>query len=389
VTSARGLFGGVFARGPVADAVDDQAWLRAMLDAEAALAAAQASVGLIPGGDAEAIRAVCRGAVLDIDAIGRAAADGGNPVIPTVEALRAAVGGSAAAHVHRGATSQDILDTAAMLVVQRASESLIADLRGAADAAASLAQRNRATPMAGRTLMQQALPTSFGWEAVAWMTGLDAAVAGITQLGDGVLAVQLGGPVGTLGELGDVAPQVVRAFATELGLAEPAATWHTERSRIGRIAGALAVAAGACGKVAQDIVLLAQTEVGEVREGMAGRGGSSSMGHKHNPIAAISALACARQAPGLASTLFASAVQEHQRAAGAWHAEWLPLGALLRTTGSAAAWLRDSLEHLEVDAQRMATNLRLGEAPQNTVAAGVAAAAISVDRALAARSARS
>lgn len=369
----------------MADAVSDAAWLRAMLDAEAALVRAKAVVGLIPEAAADRIEAVCREHPFDIEALGRGAAGGGNPVIPLVEALRAAVGPELAPHVHRGATSQDIMDTAAMLMVQRASVPLLADLRAAAHAAALLAAHHRETPMAGRTLMQQALPITFGWEACGWMSGLDAAVSGVERLAGDVLAVQLGGPVGTLADFGDAAPAVVRAFAVALGLAEPLTAWHTERSRIGQIAGALAVAAGACGKAAQDIVLLAQTEVGEVNEGVPERGASSSMGHKHNPIAAISALACARQAPGLASTLFASAIQEHQRAAGAWHAEWLPLTALLGATGSAAAWLRDSLEHLEVHPERMRANLGLGGLPAADVVQAVAAATRSVDRALAAR----
>jgi 3-carboxy-cis,cis-muconate cycloisomerase len=353
-----GLFDGVLARGRVRDEVGDRAWLQAMLDAEAALARASARVGLIPAEDAAAIAAACRAERFEVAEIGRDAAESGNPVVPLVAALTAAVGEPASRHVHAGATSQDVMDTAAMLVASRALGPLLEDLGAAADASAVLAERHRSTPLAARTLLQQALPTTFGAEAAVWLSGLDAASDRLAAVRDRRLAAQLGGAAGTLASLGDRGPAVLAAFAAELGLAEPVLPWHTERSRVVELAGALAGAAGAVGKVAQDVVLLAQTEVGEVREGVAGRGGSSTLPHKRNPIAAVSALACARQAPGLVAVLVASAVQEHQRAAGAWHAEWRPLSQLLGSVGSAAAWLRDCLEHLEVDEAAMRANLR-------------------------------
>jgi 3-carboxy-cis,cis-muconate cycloisomerase len=203
--------------------------------------------------------------------------------------------------------------------------------------------------MAGRTLLQQAVPTTFGLKAAGWMTGLDEARAGLARLR---LSVQLGGTPGTLAGH-DL--QVVSALAGELGLETPVLPWHTLRGRIGELAGALGVAAGAVAKPARDVVLLSQTEVAEVREAVGG--GSTAMPHKHNPVAAVAALGCAHQAPGLVATLLAAMVQEHERAAGAWHSEWRPLCILLISVGSAASWLRASLTDLEVDAERMRVNL--------------------------------
>jgi 3-carboxy-cis,cis-muconate cycloisomerase len=352
-----GLFDQVLARGRVRAEVDDHAWLRAMLDVEAALARAEARAGLISAGDAEAIGRACRAEDFDIAAIGSAAADGGNPVIPLVRALTGSVEGPAAGQVHRGATSQDVSDTAAMLVARRALGPLLEDVVAASEAAATLAATHRGTVMAGRTLLQHAVPTTFGQKAAVWTSGLDASAARLDEVRRTRLAVQLGGAAGTLASLGTDGPAVLTAFAAELELAEPTLPWHTERTRIADLAGALGSVAGAVGKPAVDVVLLAQTEVGEVREGVAGRGGSSTLPHKRNPIAAVLARAGADQAPGLVATLLAGMGQEHERAAGAWHAEWRPLSDLLRSVGSAAAWLRDCLEHVEVDAGRMRANL--------------------------------
>jgi 3-carboxy-cis,cis-muconate cycloisomerase len=351
-----GLFDGVLARGGAAEAVSDAGWLQAMLDVESGLARAQAAAGLISGPDAEAIGRACRAADFDVAALGAAAASSGNPVVPLVRALRERVGGEAARQVHRGATSQDVLDSAAMLVARRALEPLLEDLWGAADAAAALARTHRATPMAGRTLLQQAVPVTFGLVAAGWLTGLGEAAARLEQVSAERLAVQLGGASGTLAAFGRVGPAVLARLGHELGLAEPVLPWHTDRGRIAELAGALGAAAVAVAKPATDLVLLAQTEVGEARED-SDRGGSSAMPHKRNPVAAVSARACARQAPGLVATLLANAEHEHQRAAGAWHAEWRPFAELLRSTGSAAAWLRDALEHLEPDPDAMRANL--------------------------------
>ena len=366
--SPPGLFDGVLARGGVRDAVGDRAWLQALLDVEAALARAQARAGLFPAATAEEITLACRAERFDIAALGREAAETGNPVPAVVRALTAAVPEAAAAQVHRGATSQDIVDTAAMLIAKRALVPLLSDLDGATHAAAALATRHRTTLMAGRTLLQQALPITFGLKAAGWLSGLDDAAIRLEQLRGSRLAVQLGGAAGTLSALGQAGPEVVGFLADELGLVAPLLPWHTARGRVAELAGALGVAAGALGKAARDVTLLAQTEVGEVREGApaassgggAGgtrRGGSSTLPHKRNPIAAVSAVACAARAPGLVGTLMAAMVQEHERAAGAWHAEWRPLADLLATVGSAAAWLHDCLAHLQVDEPRMRANL--------------------------------
>jgi len=352
-----GLFDGVLARGPVAAAVDDGAFVQAMLDFEQALAAAQAETGLIEPQAAEAIAAACRAEDYDPAAIGAQAPSIGNPAGPLVQALTARVDEPGRGHVHRGATSQDVIDTAMMLVARRALVALTADVDGAAFAAGALARVHRATPMAGRTLLQQAVPTTFGLVAAGWMTALDAASDRLDIVRRERLAVQLGGAAGNLASLGGHGIAVLEAMAAQLDLPAPALPWHTDRARVAELAGALAQTCGAAAKVARDVVLLSQTEVGEVREGRGG--GSSTMPHKHNPVAAVCALGAARQAPGLAATLLASMEQEHQRAAGAWHAEWAPLRALLVATGSAAAWLRDCLEGLEVDPERMCANLDL------------------------------
>jgi 3-carboxy-cis,cis-muconate cycloisomerase len=359
VAGGAGLFDGVLARGRVAAEISDRAWLQAMLDVEAALARAQARARLIGDDDARAIAAACDAGRFDAGAIGAEAARTGNPVVPLVAALTDAVEGPAARHVHRGATSQDILDSAAMLVAHRALGPLLDDLEAAAAAAAGLAGEHRATVMAGRTLLQQALPTAFGLKAATWLVGLDDAAARLDEVRRTRLAVQLGGAAGTLASLGDSGPEVLAHLAAGLGLVEPVLAWHTIRTRPADLAGALGAAAGVIAKVGRDVVLLAQTEVGEVREGVPGRGGSSTLPHKRNPIAAISAVAAAMRAPGLVAALLGAMAHEHERAAGPWHAEWRPLTELLEATGSGAAWLRDCLEHLEVDAGRMRANLEL------------------------------
>ena len=376
------MFEAIAARGEAAGAVSDRAWLQAMLDAEAALARALAVAGVISTDAAESIAAACVAERFDAAAIAGAAAGAGNPVVPLVPALREAVGGEAAAHVHRGATSQDILDSAAMLVAARALDRLLDDLLAAREAAAGLARAHRDTPIAGRTLLQQAVPTTFGLKAAGWMAGLEDARRWLTEVRVERLAAQLGGAAGTLASLGEAGPAVASAYAEALGLAEPLLPWHTLRGRIGELASALAVTSGAVAKPARDVVLLSQTEVAEVRE--ARGGGSSTMPHKRNPVAAVCALACAQQAPGLAATLLGAMAHEHERAAGAWHAEWRPLSELLRSTGSAAAWLRESLEGLEADPERMRANLDAtgGRMLAERVRAEVDAAAL--ERALAA-----
>jgi 3-carboxy-cis,cis-muconate cycloisomerase len=352
-----GLFDGVLARGRVRGAVSDTAWLQAMLDVEAALARASAQAGLISVEDAETIAAECGAAHYDAAQLGEQAASSGNPAAPLVKALTNRVQGPAAGHVHSGATSQDIVDSAAMLVAHRALGPVLEDLDGAAAAAARLAEAHRATVLAGRTLLQQAVPVTFGLKAAGWLVGLDEAIDRLAAVRMERLAVQLGGAAGTLASLGDRGTDVLAGMARALGLAEPVLPWHTIRTRPAELAGALGEACGVVAKVARDVALMAQTEIGEATEGAAG--GSSTMPHKRNPVAAVSAAACAAQAPGLVATLLGAMAHEHERAVGDWHAEWRPLTELLRSTGSAAAWLRTCLEELEVDADAMRANLDL------------------------------
>jgi 3-carboxy-cis,cis-muconate cycloisomerase len=352
-----------------------------MVDVEAALAAACVVEGLIRPQAGEAILRALQQGAFDVEAIAADAGEHATPVIPLVRQLRARVGTEFADAVHVGATSQDIVDTAAMLLTQRAFAAIISDANTAMNGAARLAVAHRRTPVVGRTLLQAALPTSFGLVAVGWMVGLERATVELERVRDTGLAVQMGGPVGTR------APQIAARVALTVGLTEPVLPWHTERTRIAQIAAALGGISGSAAKVARDVVLLAQTEVGEVREGVAGRGGSSAMAHKRNPVAAVSVIACADRVPGLVATLFAGMAQEHQRAAGAWQAEWGTLSELLALTGSAVAWLADLLEHLEVDATKMMDNVVALAASGATAAdeaeQQLADAARLVDRALA------
>lgn len=363
-TTTHGLFGGLFARGAVADAVSDRAWIRAMLDVEVALARALADIGCVLPAQAERVAVTAAALDLDPSALGREAAAGaGNPVPVLVAALAAGVddgstdGRAAAGVVHRGATSQDVLDSAAMLIVRRSLPTISEDLGSAADAAAALARTHRDQPIVGRTLLQQAVPLTFGLKAATWMTGLDQAIAHLAAAADVATPAQLGGAVGTLASLGDDGPAVLTAFARRLNLREPVIPWHTVRVAPAALAGALGTACSITGKVARDITLLAQAEVGEAWEQAPGRGGSSTMPHKRNPVAAVTAAACAARAPGLISTILSVGAHEHERAAGGWHAEWEPLSELLRVTGSGASWIHESLSSLQVDPVRMATNI--------------------------------
>jgi 3-carboxy-cis,cis-muconate cycloisomerase len=358
------LFAPLFEPARLREALSARAWVEAMLEAEAALAAAQADAGVIGRAAADAIAR----ASVDVGGLGDAALDAGNPVPEFVARLRAAVGEAHAADVHRGATSQDILDTAAMLVAQRARSLVVEELDGVAHACAALAREHRDTLMLARTLLQPALPTTFGFKAAGWLDAVLDARAGLLRAR---LDAQLGGAAGTLAALdapggadavpggatdapGEVALAVAAGFAERLGLGVAPLPWHTARGRVAELGTALAIAAGAVGKVALDLVLLAQAEVGEAG---AGAGGSSTLPQKQNPVGAIRARAAALRVPPLAALLLGAMAQEHERAAGAWHAEWEPLAQALSLTGGAAAALRETLEALDVRAERMRANL--------------------------------
>jgi 3-carboxy-cis,cis-muconate cycloisomerase len=352
------MFDLTFGAPEVVAATSDRAWVRALLDVEAALARSAATIGLIPAAAAETITRACADDLVDAAALALAAVDSATPVLPLVQALRAAVGDSVAAHVHAGATSQDILDTALMLVVRRALVPLDADVAGCLTLLAGLTERYRATPQLGRTLLQRAAPTTFGQTSAGWLTALGYARAGLSRLAP---AVQLGGAVGNRDAFGGYGAALAAHLAEELGLAD-AEPWHTDRTRVAEIAAALGVLAGTLGKIALDVLLLAQSEIGEVTEEVPGGGQSTAMPHKRNPARAVLVSACAHRAPGLVATVFAGMPQELQRAAGRWQAEWPTVTELLRVVGGAAYHARAMLSHLRVHPERMAAHLRPGAA---------------------------
>ncbi len=354
------LFAGLFAHGEVAAAVSDRALVDAMVEFEVALLRALAVLELAPASAADELSAAVEQGALDIDVaeLGRATGEQGTPVPGLLRALRRQLSDGAAAHLHKGATSQDVIDTAMMLVTRRALDLVVVDLWAAADACASLVERHRGSIEPGRTLLQQALPLTFGLKAAGWLAGLDGALIELTGVRERELAVQFGGAVGTLASLGDRGLDVARELADQLGLHAPDLPWHTVRLRPVRIAAALGATLGVTGKIGRDVVLLAQTEVAEVSEGGGpGRGGSSTMPHKRNPVGAIGLVACAQRGPGLVATMFAAMAQEHERGAGTWQAEWETLPALLRLTGSAAALVRELLTGLEVDPEKMRADI--------------------------------
>jgi 3-carboxy-cis,cis-muconate cycloisomerase len=329
-------FDALFVPADVREATGERAWVQAVVDFEAALARAQ--------GDAElgsAIASASPASPTDPSA--------GNPIPELIAALPAGA--------HRGATSQDAMDTAATLVAKRTLPLIDAYLARVASRAAEVAREHRSTLMPARTLLQQALPTTFGLKAAGWMVAIDEARS---LLGDVPLEVELGGAGGTLAAFGDEGLDVLAAVASELGLEEPVLPWHTRRVRIGQLGAALALAAGAVEKIALDVKLMAQTEVGELSESSAGgRGGSSTLPHKRNPVGAALAIACAHGVRGAASVLLATQAQEHERAAGAWQAEWEALSRALALTGGAASALGEALDGLEVHPDRMRANLDL------------------------------
>ncbi|WP_242909983.1 3-carboxy-cis,cis-muconate cycloisomerase [Actinomadura terrae] len=359
-------------------ATGDGAYLTAMLDAEAALARAQARLGIVPADAADAIAAAAASGRIDLVDVARRARGAGNPVVPLVADLRG-LAGDAGRHVHKGATSQDIVDTGAMIVASRARRGTLAHLDRALDALAGLAERYRDTPMAGRTLGRQALPTTFGAKAAGWLVGV---LEARDRLGSVPLPAQLGGAAGTLDAHGDRALDLADAFADETGLARPVLPWHTRRGPVADLAAALALVAGALGKIGTDVWLLAQSEVDEVAEAAGpGRGGSSAMPHKRNPALATLVRSAALQVPAYAQVVLAAQAAPLERPAGEWHAEWQPLRECLRLTGGAAETAAELVGGLEVRPDRMRANLAglldvLGADPGPGAAPGL------VDRAL-------
>ncbi|MGW0018110.1 lyase family protein [Rhodococcus sp. NPDC003382] len=351
------LFDPVFGAGELAPMLSDHAWLTALLDVEVAITRAAERHGRATAADVAAVAAAAARIARELDPaeLGTLSAAGGNPVIPLVKILRERADAPAAA-VHVGATSQDVLDTALMLLARKAGRRVVADLRAAADAAARLASTYRDTPMVARTLGQQALPTTFGALAATWLVALDDGVAAIERALD-MLPVQYGGAAGTLAAVYPEGLAFADTLADLLGLARPIVPWHTVRTPVTTLASALGVATGSVSKAATDVVLMAATEFGEVGEDAPG--GSSAMPHKRNPVASITARAAARRVPGLVATVLAAADHEFARAAGAWHAEWETLTDLIRLSGGAAHQLSVSLGGLHVHPDALARNLGL------------------------------
>jgi 3-carboxy-cis,cis-muconate cycloisomerase len=340
---------------------DDVAYLQNMLDFEAALARAEAATGVIPAGAAGPIEKACKASSFDLADLAEAATRSGNLAIPLIKALTANVAradADAARYVHWGATSQDVIDTAGMLTLGAAIDALLPDIDRAITGFAKLARQHRDTAVVARTWLQHALPMPFGLKLAEYAAALHRSRARLRRLRSEGLALQFGGAAGTLAALGDKGLLVAERLAQELKLPLPDAPWHTHRDRIAEAASVFAILAGTCGKIARDVSLMMQTDVGEAFEPSGeGRGGSSTMPHKRNPVAAATALAAATMAPNLAATIFAAQVQDHERSAGPWHAEWPTLPSLLLVTSGALAAIVDIAEGLEVDVARMRANL--------------------------------
>ena len=342
-------------------ALDDRARLQRMLDFEAALARAEAAVGVIPVVATEAISNAAKAERYDVKVLGEEAVKAGNIAIPLINALTAEVAktdAAAAGYVHWGATSQDVIDTALVLELKAVIDALVADLDRAIEGFVALAGRHRRTAAVGRTWMQHALPLPFGLKVASYAAALARSRERLRRLRRDALVLQFGGAVGTLAALNERGLDVAERLAALLDLPLPDAPWHSHRDRLAEVAAAMAILAGGCGKIARDVSLMMQTDVAEAFEPAApGRGGSSTMPHKRNPVAAAAALAAATIAPNLAATILAAQVQEHERAVGGWQAEWPTFPALALVTSGALSAVVEIAQGLEIDSERMRANL--------------------------------
>jgi 3-carboxy-cis,cis-muconate cycloisomerase len=341
----------------------DRGRLQGMLDFEAALARAEASTGLIPNEVVAAIEAACRAELYEVDALATAIASAGNSAIPLVKALGARIAKQnpvAERYVHLGATSQDVMDSGLVLQLRLAVALLESDLARLAAALADQALHHAGTVMAGRTWLQQATPVTLGMKIAGWLGAVSRHRQRLLELKPRLLCLQFGGASGSLAALGDQALPVADALARELRLNLPEQPWHTQRDRLVEFASLLGMIAGSLGKLGRDLSLLMQTETGEVFEpGAVGKGGSSTMPHKRNPVAAAAMIGAATRAPGLVSTMFAAMPQEHERSLGLWHAEWETLPELCCLVSGALQQALNVVPGLEVDAARMSRNLQL------------------------------
>ena len=360
-TSLSPLLAPLFSSAAMRAVCDDAATLQHMLDFEAALARAEAKVGAIPASAVGPIANACKAELFELSALAEAATRSGNLAIPLVKALTAAIAKAdpdAGRYVHWGATSQDVMDTATMLTLRAAIDALLPELDRAIAGFARLAKQHRDTAMVARTWLQHALPMPFGLKLAEYAAALHRSRTRLKRLRGEGLALQFGGAAGTLAALGDKGLAVAEKLAAELKLPLPDAPWHTHRDRIADAASVFAILTGTCGKIARDVSLMMQTDVAEAFEPSGeGRGGSSTMPHKRNPVAAATALAAATMAPNLAATILAAQVQDHERSAGPWHAEWPTLPTLQLVTSGALAAIVDIAEGLEVDVARMRVNL--------------------------------
>ncbi len=357
------LFDTYFTARTMREVFSDQGRVQAMLDFEAALARAEAQVGLIPVSAVAPIEAACRAEHYDFSALGEAIAIAGNSAIPLVKALGkqiAAHDRDAERYVHLGATSQDVMDTGLVLQLRQALHLIDSDLARLGDALAIQARRHVVTPLAGRTWLQHATPVTLGMKIAGWLGAVTRSRQRLHALKPRLLVLQLGGASGTLAALGEQAMPIAEALAQALQLALPEQPWHTQRDRLVEFGAALGLIAGSLGKLGRDISLLMQTEAAEVFEPSApGKGGSSTMPHKRNPVGAAVLIGAATRVPGLLSTLFSAMPQEHERSLGLWHAEWETLPEICCLVSGALQQALLITEGLEVDAERMAKNLDL------------------------------
>lgn len=357
------LFDAYFTARDMREVFCDQGRVQAMLDVEAALARAEARVGLIPASAVAPIEKACRADLYDFAALGEAIATAGNSAIPLVKALGkqiAATDTEAERYVHLGATSQDVMDTGLVLQLRQALDLIESDLAQLADALAAQAQRHAATPMAGRTWLQHATPVTLGMKIAGWLGAVTRSRQRLRELKPRLLVLQFGGASGTLAALGAQALPIAQALAEELQLTLPEQPWHTQRDRVVEFGAVLGLIAGSLGKLGRDISLLMQTEAAEVFEPSApGKGGSSTMPHKRNPVGAAVLIGAATRVPGLVSTLFSAMPQEHERSLGLWHAEWETLPEICCLVSGSLQQARLLADGLEVDAARMARNLDL------------------------------
>jgi 3-carboxy-cis,cis-muconate cycloisomerase len=357
------LFDSIFRWEPVAKLFRDDNLLQRMLDFEAALAAAEATSGVIPSSAANVIGAKCRVELFDKQKLAEAAALAGNLAIPLVKQLKALVAADnkdAAGFVHWGATSQDPIDTALVLQLREALPLISADLEKLCDRTAKMADQHRDTPIVARTWMQHAIPTTLGMKFAGWLDALARHRERFHEMQNRCLVLQFGGAAGTLAALGSQGEVIAKYLSEQLKLPLPQMPWHSHRDRLSEIATTLGLLTGTLGKIARDISLHMQTEIDELREpAEEGRGVSSTMPHKRNPVSCAMILTAATRTPGLVATMLTAMVQEDERGLGGWHAEWETLPEIVCLAAGAMHHLANVVPRLEIDVKRMRENLEL------------------------------